>query len=54
VQKITVSLTIPEVNQILEALGTMPYAQVYELIANLHQQAEGQVGLSAVAEEKLG
>jgi hypothetical protein len=53
VQKITVSLTVPETNLILEALGTMPYAQVYQLIANLHEQAEGQVGLSAV-EENLG
>lgn len=49
-QKITVSLTVPEVNRILEALGAMPYAQVYQLIGNLHEQAEGQVGLSAVEE----
>lgn len=37
---ITLELTLAETNLLLEALGTRPYAQVYELIAKIHQQAE--------------
>lgn len=37
---ITLELTLAETNLLLEALGTQPYAQVYELIAKIHQQAE--------------
>ncbi|MFF6785686.1 hypothetical protein [Streptomyces sp. NPDC012510] len=37
---ITLELTLAETNLLLEALGTRPYAQVYELIAKVHQQAE--------------
>lgn len=46
--KIRLELTIPEVNQILDALGRLPYAEVYELIGSLQQQAQPQVGLGAV------
>ncbi|GAB3279487.1 hypothetical protein [Kineosporia babensis] len=49
--KINLSLTLPEVNQILDALGALPYAQVYELIGSLQQQAQGQLGLAPAAEE---
>ncbi|MEU1514990.1 hypothetical protein U5640_04115 [Streptomyces sp. SS7] len=37
---INLELTLAETNVLLEALGTRPYAQVYELIAKIHQQAE--------------
>jgi hypothetical protein len=37
---ITLELTLTETNLLLEALGTRPYAQVYEVIAKIHQQAE--------------
>ncbi|WP_159002082.1 hypothetical protein [Streptomyces sp. NRRL B-3229] len=37
---ITLELTLAETNLLLEALGTQPYAQVYELIGKIHQQAE--------------
>lgn len=37
---ITLELTLAETNVLLEALGTRPYAQVYEVIAKIHQQAE--------------
>jgi hypothetical protein len=37
---ITLELTVPETNLILEALGGMPYARVYELINKIHAQAE--------------
>lgn len=47
--KIRLELTIPEVNQILDALGRLPYAEVYELIDNLRQQAQPQIGLGPVA-----
>ncbi|MCO6003554.1 hypothetical protein NE236_00995 [Actinoallomurus purpureus] len=46
--KIRLELTIPEVNQILEALGRLPYAEVYELIGGLQQQAQPQIGLGPV------
>jgi hypothetical protein len=50
-QQITIELTIPEINQILDALGRLPYAEVYELVGNLQQQAQGQLGLNAVPAE---
>jgi hypothetical protein len=37
---IALELTLAETNLLLEALGTQPYSQVYELIAKIHQQAE--------------
>jgi hypothetical protein len=46
--KISLELTIPEVNQILDALGRLPYAEVYELIADLQRQAQGQIELGTV------
>ncbi|MER5649286.1 hypothetical protein [Streptosporangium sp. NPDC002524] len=53
-QKINLTLTLPEVNQILDALGNLPYAQVYELVATVQQQAQGQLGLTSVPEERHG
>jgi hypothetical protein len=50
-QEITLKLTIPEVNQILDSLGRLPYAEVYELIGKLQRQAQQQIGLSAVPAE---
>jgi hypothetical protein len=47
-QRLTLKLTIPEVNRILDALGRLPYAEVYELIGELQRQAQGQ--LEAVPE----
>lgn len=49
-QMITLELSLPEVNLILEALGAMPYARVYELINNIHGQALSAV--ESVKEEK--
>jgi hypothetical protein len=40
---IQLSLTIDETNVVLEALGQMPYARVYLLIAKIQQQATTQV-----------
>jgi hypothetical protein len=46
--KITLNLTLPEINLVLEALGRLPYAQVYELVGTIQQQAKAQLGPSAV------
>lgn len=40
---ITLELTLPETNLILEALGELPYARVYDLIRKIHEQAEAAV-----------
>ncbi|MCD0453317.1 hypothetical protein LO762_29660 [Actinocorallia sp. API 0066] len=53
-QKITLSLSLPEVNQILDALGGLPYAQVFELIGTIQQQAHSQLGPVSIAEERNG
>jgi hypothetical protein len=39
---INLELTIQETNLVLEALGALPYARVYELINNIHRQAQAQ------------
>jgi hypothetical protein len=51
-QEITLTLTVPEANVVLEALGRLPYAEVYELIGKFHQQAQAQLGLAAVTREE--
>ena len=38
-RKITLSLSINEMNLILEGLGQMPYARVFSLVENLQKQA---------------
>ena len=35
-------LEVNEVNIILSALGQMPYAQVFEVVAKIQQQAQNQ------------
>jgi len=42
-EKLKINLTIEEVNKVLEALGNMPYARVYELVQNIQQQAQSQL-----------
>lgn len=42
-QKIKLELTVDQVNVILEALGRLPFAQVYELIHSIQEQAQGQL-----------
>lgn len=41
--EIQIQLTLGEINQILEALGSLPYRQVYQLIGKVQQQAESQL-----------
>lgn len=42
-EKISLELSVDEVNIILKALGAMPFNQVYELIGTIHQQANKQL-----------
>jgi hypothetical protein len=42
-QPITLDLSLEDLNKVLTALGNLPYVQVYELITNIQQQAEGQL-----------
>jgi hypothetical protein len=41
--KINLQFSVEEVNLIIKALGTMPFNQVYEIIGNIHQQANQQL-----------
>ncbi|MFI6595406.1 hypothetical protein ACIBHX_04110 [Nonomuraea sp. NPDC050536] len=43
--QITLSLSIDDTNLVLEALGELPYARVYRLIAEIHGQAESALVL---------
>lgn len=50
---IELSLSIDEINKILEALGNRPYVEVFQLIDKIQQQAGSQLhdnGLSAPAD----
>jgi hypothetical protein len=40
---VTLELSIDEANLVLEALGGMPFARVYTLVAKIQQQAQSQV-----------
>ena len=43
-------LTIAEVNAIMQALGNMPYAQVFELVQKIREQAQPQISQPAQEE----
>lgn len=40
---VTLSLSVPEVNAVLQGLAQLPYGAVADLIANLKTQAEAQL-----------
>ncbi|WP_437665141.1 hypothetical protein [Sorangium sp. So ce1182] len=40
---LTLTLTVADINQILEALGKRPYARVFQLIGRIQQQAAAQL-----------
>jgi hypothetical protein len=42
-QKIKLELTIDETNLVLQALGNMPYQQVFQIINEIQQQASQQL-----------
>ena len=37
------NLTITEINSVLQALGNMPYAQVFELVEKIREQVQPQL-----------
>ncbi len=43
IREIEIQLTLGEINQILDALGSLPYRQVYQLIGKIQLQAESQL-----------
>lgn len=45
-QKINLTLTLGQVNGIMQALGNMPFVQVVDLINEVRSQASGQVQMS--------
>lgn len=42
-KKIALELTVDEINLILQALGQLPYAQVFGLVARIHEQSRQQL-----------
>lgn len=43
-KELKLTLTVDEVNVILQALGNMPFQQVYAIIQKIQQQANEQLG----------
>lgn len=41
-KNIRLDLQFDDINTILKALGNLPFNEVYELIAKIHEQANGQ------------
>jgi len=50
-KKMTIILNIEETNQILSALGQMPYVQVFQLVQKIQSQAQSQLKVAALKEE---
>ena len=42
-QEIKLDLTLDEINQILSALGSQPYKDVFQLVNKIQQQAQAQL-----------
>lgn len=49
---IKLTLTIDEVNQILEALGNQPFVKVHSLIQKIQQQGSSQIESEAVTPQE--
>jgi hypothetical protein len=52
--EIHLTLTLEEVNNILNALGTQPYAQVQPLIAKIQTQGSAQLQAVQNGQEQVG
>lgn len=48
--EIQLTLELSEINQILDALGNQPYAQVFQLINKIQAQAEQQLQQGSMPE----
>jgi len=42
-QEIKLVLTLDEINQVLAALGSQPYKDVFQLVTKIQQQAQAQL-----------
>jgi hypothetical protein len=42
-QEIKLVLTLDEINQILSALGSQPYKDVFQVVTKIQQQAQAQL-----------
>jgi hypothetical protein len=40
---VKIDLTLPEINVIMQALGQMPYASVFELVTKIRERAQAQI-----------
>lgn len=47
--EITLNLTLDETNVVLQALGSLPYAQVFSLVEKVKQQAQQQLQAATVS-----
>lgn len=48
-EQLTLEITIDEANIILDALGNMPFKQVYTLIGKIQEQAGAQLSDEAIS-----
>ena len=48
-KELKIAFTVNELNIVLEALGSLPYVKVYELIGQVQHQAREQLNGSAAA-----
>jgi hypothetical protein len=53
-KNIQLDLTIEDTNLILEALGALPFAQVYTLIGRIQERARQQIADPAPAQRPTG
>ena len=52
-EQITLNLSLEETNQVLEALGQLPYINVYQLINKIQSQAQTQLETQEAREQAL-
>jgi hypothetical protein len=50
-KEINLTVSVDEANLLLEAVGLLPFARVYQLVGKLQDQARRQLNGSATAEE---
>lgn len=53
-EELKLNLTIDEANLILDALGRLPFAQVYSLVAKIQEQARQQINGAAAESPETG
>lgn len=52
-EQISINVTVEEANLILNALGELPYSQVYQLINKVQAQASAQLKAKEMREQQL-